>query len=50
MKNEPMTLQEISEIEGVSKQRIAEILQRALHKMRRVLEKRGIKLEDLLQL
>lgn len=48
MNNEPMTLQEISDIEGVSKQRIAEILENALRKMRIVLQKRGIKMEDLL--
>jgi len=43
-----MTLQQISDIEGVSKQRVAEILENALRKMRIVLEKRGIKSEDLL--
>ena len=48
MQNEPMTLQQISDIEGVSKQRVAEILENALRKMRIVLEKRGIKSEDLL--
>jgi len=45
--NEPMTLREIAEIEGVSHQAIAEILERALRKVRIVLMKRGIKLEDL---
>ena len=50
MNNEPMTLQQISDIEGVSKQRIAEILETALRKMRIALEKRGIKADDLLQL
>jgi DNA-directed RNA polymerase sigma subunit (sigma70/sigma32) len=46
--NEPMTLQEISDIEGVSKQRVAEILANALRKLRIALEKRGIEMEDLL--
>lgn len=48
MQNEPMTLQQISDVEGVSKQRVAEILENALRKMRIVLQKRGIKLDDLL--
>ena len=48
MQNEPMTLQEISDIEGVSKQRISEILENALRKMRIILDSRGIKIEDLL--
>ena len=43
-----MTLQQISDIEGVSKQRVAEILENALRKMRIVVQKRGIKMEDLL--
>lgn len=47
MQNEPMTLREIAEIEGVSHQAIAEILERALRKVRIVLMKRGIELEDL---
>jgi len=47
MQNEPMTLQQISDIEGVSKQRVAEILENALRKMRIVLQKRGIKMENL---
>ena len=47
MNNEPMTLREIAEHEGVSHQAIAEILERALRKVRIVLMKRGIKLEDL---
>lgn len=42
-----MTLREIAEHEGVSHQAIAEILERALRKVRIVLIKRGIKLEDL---
>ena len=45
--NEPMTLREIAEHEGVSHQAVAEILERALRKVRIVLMKRGIKLEDL---
>ena len=43
-----MTLREIAELEGVSHQCIAEILDRALRKVKKILDKRGIKLEDLL--
>ena len=48
MNNEPMTLREIAEIEGVSKQRVAEILESALRKVRKALQAKGIKLEDIL--
>jgi DNA-directed RNA polymerase sigma subunit (sigma70/sigma32) len=48
MLNEPMTLREIAEHEGVSHQCVAEVLERALKKMRLALEKRNIKLEDLI--
>lgn len=43
-----MTLREIADIEGVSPQRIAEILESALRKVRIALNKRKIKMEDLL--
>lgn len=43
-----MTLKQIAEIEGVSHQCIAEILERALIKVRKALLTKGIKLEDLL--
>lgn len=43
-----MTLQEIADIEGVSKQRISEILESALRKMRKALLTKGLKLEDIL--
>lgn len=46
--NEPKTLREIAEEEGISHQAITEILERALKKLRKELEKRGIKMEDLL--
>jgi len=46
--NEPMTLREIAAIEGVSHQAVAEILERALYKIKKALEKKGIKAEDLL--
>lgn len=46
--NEPKTLREIAEEEGISHQAITEILERAMKKLRKELEKRGIKLEDLL--
>ncbi len=48
MNNEPMTLKEIAEIEGVSKQRVAEILESAMRKMRKALAIKGLKLEDIL--
>lgn len=43
-----MTLQQIADIEGVSKQRIAEILESAMRKVRKELFKKNIKLEDIL--
>lgn len=46
MDQEPMTLQQIAEVEGVSHQAIAEILGRALKKMEKVLKERGLTLED----
>ena len=46
--NEPKTLREIAEEEGVSHQAVAEILERALRKFNKALEARGIKIEDLL--
>lgn len=46
--NEPMTLREIAEIEGISKQRVAEILESAIRKVRQALFKKGIDVKDLL--
>jgi DNA-directed RNA polymerase sigma subunit (sigma70/sigma32) len=46
--NEPMTLDEIAEIEGVSHQRIAQILASALRKVAKALKDKRIKIEDLL--
>ena len=46
--NEPKTLREIVESEGISHQAITEIIERALRKMAKELERKGIKLEDLL--
>ena len=46
--NEPMTLQEIADIEGVSKHCVAEILESAMRKMRKALLTKGLKLEDIL--
>ncbi len=48
MSNEPMTLRQIAEIEGVSHQAVAEILERAMRKVRKILRKRGLTLEDIL--
>jgi len=46
--NEPKTLREIAQSENISHQAVAEILERAIRKMRIALLKRGIKLEDLI--
>ena len=46
--NEPKSLREIADSEGVSHQAITEIIERALRKMAKQLHKRNIKLEDLL--
>lgn len=48
MTDEPKTLREIAESEGISHQAVAEILERALKKFNKALEAKGIKLEDLL--
>ncbi len=48
MSDEPMTLREIAESEGVSHQAISEILERALKKVQKAFEAKGIKKEDLL--
>ena len=44
---EPKTLREIGRELGISHQAVTEILERAYRKMLKELEKRGIKLEDL---
>ena len=46
--NEPMTLREIAQIEGVSHQMIEQILTRSIRKFCKGLKDRGINLEDLL--
>jgi DNA-directed RNA polymerase specialized sigma subunit len=43
-----MTLKQIAEIEGISKQRVSEIIENALRKVKKKLQERGVKLEDLL--
>lgn len=43
-----MTLQQIAEIEGISKQRVAEIIESALRKVRKALLVKGLELEDIL--
>ena len=48
MNKEPMTLQQIAEAEGVSHQRIAEILASALNKFKKALADKGIKIQDIL--
>jgi len=44
---EPMTLREIAQIEGISHQAVTEIIERALKKVLKALNEKGIKLEDL---
>jgi len=44
---EPKTLREIGQELGISHQAVTEILERAYRKMLKELQKRGIKLEDL---
>ena len=48
MNNEPATLREIAEEEGISHQAVAEILQRAFRKFKKAIEDKNIKIEDLL--
>lgn len=48
MNDEPKTLREIAESEGISHQAVAEILERALKKVQKAFEAKGIKKEDLL--
>ena len=45
---EPMTLDQIALIEGVSHQRVAQILNSALRKFHKAMYDKGIKKEDLL--
>jgi DNA-directed RNA polymerase specialized sigma subunit len=44
---EPMTLREIAQIEGISHQAVTQILERAYKKIRKLLKAKGIRLEDL---
>ena len=44
---EPMTLRQIAEIEGISHQAVTEIIERALRKVLKALKAKGIRLEDL---
>lgn len=48
MKKEPMTLQEIAKAEGITHQRVAQILASALKKFKKALEAKGIKIQDIL--
>lgn len=47
MNNEPMTLQEIAKIEGISHQAVDEIIRRALKKVKAALDSKGLTLADL---
>ena len=44
---EPKSLREIGEELGISHQAVTEILERAYRKVRKILQERGIRLEDL---
>ena len=44
----PMSLREIARQENISHQAVSEILARALLKLKKALDKKGIKIEDLL--
>lgn len=44
--NRPMTLQEIADIEGISPQSVANILENAMKKIRRALKNKGYQKED----
>lgn len=48
MNEEQMTLREIAEEEGISHQAVAEILERAFRKAKKILEEKNIKGADLL--
>jgi len=48
MNHEPMTLQEIAQAEGITHQRVAQILSSALKKIKKALEQKGIKIQDLI--
>lgn len=45
---EPMTLDEIAKVEGISHQRVSQILENALRKIAKALKEKKIKLEDLI--
>lgn len=47
-RNEPMTLREIAEHEGISHQAVCDILNRVYRKVRKILAAKGIKAEDIL--
>lgn len=48
MNDEPKTLREIAKLEGISHQAVAEMLERAMKKLKKALEQKGIKIEDFL--
>jgi len=43
---EPMTLQEIANSEGISRQAVMDLLNRIYRKVRKILRQKGIKQED----
>ena len=48
MNKDPMTLQQIAKAEGITHQRVAQILSSALSKFKKALEDKGIKIQDIL--
>lgn len=48
MNKEPMTLQQIAIAEGITHQRVAQILESALKKFKKALADKGIKIQDIL--
>jgi len=43
-----MSLREIAKAEGISHQAVSEIIEKAMRKIRKALQTKGIKLEDIL--
>jgi DNA-directed RNA polymerase sigma subunit (sigma70/sigma32) len=48
MNKEPMTLEQIAKVEGITHQRVAQILTVALKKFKKALADRGITIQDIL--
>ena len=48
MNKEPMTLDQIAKVEGITHQRVAQILTVALKKFKKALADKGIKIQDII--